>query len=97
MNDALLTAERLVMWMIPVVGSMKDCVNNSVKANKFALISLSTFPVPVFYKREYIVYFYHIFLNSSYNVYNIVNSSSCHSNLNSSSASLWYVANGIQI
>lgn len=86
-----------MMWMIPAGGSMKKCVNNSVKANKFALISLSSVPVPVFYKKEYIVYFYHIFLKSSYNVYSIVNLSSCHSNLNSSSASLWYVANAIQI
>lgn len=39
----------------------------------------------------------YIFLKSSYNVYNIVHLSSCHSNFNSRSASLWYVANAIQI
>lgn len=57
MNDALLTAERLMMWMITVGGAMKDCVNNSVKANEFALINFSTVPGPLLYLRAFTVYF----------------------------------------
>lgn len=40
MNDAMLTAERLKMRMITLTvgGMMKECVNNSVKVNEYALI-----------------------------------------------------------